>query len=128
MKISIDELSKIVGQELNEYNEHITQVTKDSIDQVMEEALIDVKASSPRSNKTRKHYQDTWKLKTLYESKESKREVVYNTQYQLTHLLELGHLIVKNKTAVGRSPAKPHIIPARERALQKIFERIKAKI
>lgn len=40
-------------------------------------------------------------------------EVVYNeTDWQLTHLLENGHLIVNKKNGTGWASAHPHIEPA----------------
>ena len=52
-------------------------------------------------------YADSWEVaqrKDVY--------IVHSTAYQLSHLLENGHLIVNKKGGVGWSAPRPHIKPA----------------
>lgn len=42
----------------------------------------------------------------------NKAYIVRSTQYQLTHLLENGHIIANKKSGVGWSAPRPHIKPA----------------
>ena len=59
-------------------------------------------------------------------SREGDKIIVYNeTDYQLTHLLEKGHVIVRNKEAIGLSPAIPHINPAFKKTKKGYFADLK---
>lgn len=75
---------------------------------------------SPRSNRKnrKKPYWKGWDIK-LYEERQGKvyRAIVWNkTNYQLTHLLENGHIIIsQGRTTAAYSAPRPHIKPTFER-------------
>lgn len=78
-----------------------------------------VKALSPDGNRKAKKYRDGW----VVDLKEDRNGIVIATiwnkdNYQLTHLLENGHLIVNKKDGTGWASAKPHI----EKAYQQVKE------
>lgn len=52
--------------------------------------------------------------------------IVHNRDnYQLTHLLEKGHVIKNKKGTYGRAPAHPHIAPAAEIGASEFEENIR---
>ena len=61
----------------------------------------------------------------MYESNSEIRVAVYNSKYQLTHLLEKGHVVVNAKgQVIGTAPAYPHIEPAEKKAEELIGKRV----
>ena len=51
--------------------------------------------------------------------------IIHNrTDYQLTHLLEKGHILKRGGRTLGRVPAKVHIAPVEERAIKNLEEAI----
>lgn len=77
-----------------------------------------LKQTSPRTNKNRKkgHYADGWVAEKSKLSNNQYVVKVWNAKHwQLTHLLENGHLIVNKKSGIGWSPARAHIAPAYEK-------------
>ena len=71
-----------------------------------------LKRSSPRGRRRSKTYAQGWEFKVDSKTKDSYGGKVWNaTNYQLTHLLENGHLIVNKIGGVGWASAVPHIDP-----------------
>lgn len=67
-------------------------------------------AISPEGKRRNKKYKYGWRtVKGRKRKNESFYEVWNETNYQLTHLLENGHLIVNKIGGVGWASAKPHI-------------------
>lgn len=78
-----------------------------------------VKALSPNGIRKSKKYRDGW----VVDLSEDRNGVVIakiwnKDNYQLTHLLENGHLIVNKRNGTGWASAKPHI----EMAYQQVRE------
>lgn len=118
-------LEKEIGQILQTFaNECDTAVSKAS-DEVTKEAVRKLKATSPVGAGTHRlgNYSKNWTSKKV----EGKR-VIYNRKYQLTHLLENGHNVVKNGKVVGVAPAQPHIKPVEEWVQDEFENKIKVKI
>lgn len=70
-----------------------------------------VKSKSPKGHRGR--YADGWRTKKEKTYSGGYGVEVYNkTDWQLTHLLENGHLIVNKKNGTGWASAHPHIEPA----------------
>lgn len=99
---------------------------EDIIDKYANECVSILKNISPRNKYTLQRakgkYAETWVV-----SKSKKRQtidrVVWNEKnWQLTHLLEKGHLIVNKRGGVGWASPKPHISPAFER-IKEPFEK-----
>lgn len=91
---------------------------KEVIDKYAKDTVQGLKRKSPVGRNSRSsHYRDGWTI--VVDDKFTKRKTgielaygvrVWNaTKYQLTHLLEKGHLIVNKKGGVGWASAKPHI-------------------
>lgn len=87
-----------------------------------EEAVQELKSTSPVLTGS---YAKGWTKKNTYESKSSKRNTVYNkTDYQLTHLLEKGHVGRDGR----RVKAIEHIRPVEEKAAAEFEDKVKGAI
>ena len=90
---------------LDEFTDKVNDVLEDSADTVADQSVEKLQNTSPRRTGA---YASGWKVK-----KESAKSVVVHnaTHYQLTHLLENGHVIRNKKGTYGRAPAHKHIKP-----------------
>lgn len=104
------DLTAQVNKILMEYADDVDKAMVEVEDKVAKEAIKRLKATSPKNKKNggHKHYSDTWKIDTR-NKKLYAHTIIYNSQYQLTHLLENGHNIVSGGRVVGHATAKPHI-------------------
>jgi len=118
IKVSSDELADVISKEITEYSQEVTEALKENITEVANETQSRLKLTSPK--RTGK-YAKGWKIKKVYENKFDIRFVLFNTRYQLTHLLEFGHA----KQNGGRTRDFPHIGPAEEAATQSLTDRMK---
>ena len=97
---------------LNEVNESIEQSAERNIQLVAKESVSKLKNSSPRKTGS---YAKGWGVKRLGD----KDVVVHNrTDYQLTHLLENGHVIRNKKGTYGRTRGIKHIAPVEEELVE----------
>jgi len=104
--VQISQLNNAIMQELNRY----AQLARENVEELAEitanEGATTLKSTSPqRSGK----YAKSWRVKKVGTS-----FVIYNTKYQLTHLLEKGHAKVNG----GRVAAIPHIRPVEQAAIE----------
>lgn len=103
---------------LNEVNKSIEQSAERNIQLVAKESVSKLKNSSPRKTGS---YAKGWGVKRLGD----KDVVVHNrTDYQLTHLLENGHVIRNKKGTYGRTHGIKHIAPVEEWAVDELPRRI----
>ena len=104
--ISIDELSNAVLEQLETYEEKVTEVMKKSVDRASKDCMQTIKSHISFNQPTGK-YVKNFKLKTSYEDDYAKRKTWYvaGKEHSLTHLLEYGHAKVNG----GRTRAFPHI-------------------
>lgn len=90
---------------------------QDIIDRNADKCSAILHQISPAQKKARDNrYRDGWAVrKGTMRDNQYYAEVWNETNYQLTHLLENGHLITNKRNGVGWSPAKPHIQKALDR-------------
>ena len=107
-RISIDELSNAVMEQLEEYRELATDEMKKAVKDAGKTVKQEINASAPvRTGR----YAKSWQSKTTAESYSDIEVTVYSPKrYMLAHLLEHGHA----KRGGGRVRAIPHIKPAEE--------------
>ena len=122
MFTDVDDLEKAIMDELWAYSEEVTAQLKTDVNQVAKECVRDIKNNAPKLSGD---YKKSWKLKTIYESKDDIRIVIHSPKhYRLTHLLEHGHA----KVGGGRVEGKPHIGPAEQKAEEKLIKKVKVSI
>ena len=103
---------------LDEINEDVKNAAKKNIQTVSRESAQKLRNTSPRRTGS---YASGWAVKRQGDMD----VVVHNrTDYQLTHLLENGHVIRNKKGTYGRTPGKKHIAPVEEWAIDELPRRI----
>ena len=115
-RVKVDGLEKAISDILTDYGEHVTEGTKVAVKRIADEAKRETRAGSPvRSGRYRKG----WAVKNTT-TRLSAEAIVHNrTTYQLTQVLEKGHLVKRGGRTIGQAYAHPHIGPAEERAVQR---------
>lgn len=122
MAIEIDDLAAVIAKELVGYAEEVTQKVKKAIDEETKEGVKRLIASSPKKTGD---YAAGWTSKESYEGKYSKLNTVHNkTDYQLTHLLENGHV----KRGGGRVRAVPHIEIIEKQTIENVTRKVEDAI
>lgn len=116
------QLSKI----LDEYDEHVQDVTNSVFKKAARNAAKDLKNTSPKRTGG---YASGWSVKNMGKNGKIANLVVHNrTHYQLTHLLENGHVIRNKKGTYGRAPAQKHIAPVADRVNSEVPQEIERQL
>lgn len=113
----MDDLSKMIMQELEDYSNEIAEILEDEKEQVAQEAVQELKSSSPLG-KTGK-YAKGWK-----KTKQGTSWVVHNSTPGLPHLIEKGHA----KRNGGRTKAQVHIKSVEEKVAKQFEENIEKRV
>jgi len=117
------DLAKEVNEALAQYSANIDATMDKVFIETAQEAVSQLKASSPR-RKGGGRYARGWRIKKV-----NGKYIVHNkTDYQLTHLLENGHDIIRNGRKVGSSPAIPHIKPVEEWVKEEVVARLESDL
>lgn len=120
------DLTAQVNNILKQYASDVDKAVLDVEEKVAKEAVKKLKKTSPKANRNggHRHYADDWK-----EDNKSKKNyahhIIYNKQYQLTHLLENGHNIVSNGKVVGHAAPQKHIKPVEEWVKEEVEKEIR---
>jgi galactokinase/mevalonate kinase-like predicted kinase len=113
MAVKIDDLSKEIAKQLNQYTEDVKEAVEEIKEDVSKEAVALLKQTSPKKTGD---YRKGWTKKRI-----GKDFVIHNkTDGQLTHLLENGHA----KAGGGRVPAQVHISPVEEKIVESYIDRV----
>lgn len=126
-KIDAAELEQAVMEYLTEYREDIQEDVEEVTDEITKAARDELKRTSPKSGRRRKNpYYRGWSVKLQKKGRYKYSKVVWNrTNYQLTHLLEFGHL---RKDGKGWVSAQPHIRQVEEKYSTKFVDTLSKKI
>lgn len=127
--IDIDDLTKALQEIAARSSKEVVDKIHKGIDRISRETLQEVKEQSPvyegKSKKLKKgKYRDSWETSTL-DRNGTHRKTVHNKQYQLVHLLELGHLTRKgtgHTAGKGREKTRAfkHVEPVEQHAEEKV--------
>lgn len=111
----MESLTVQMNRILKEYSEEVQDATNKSIEKVAKESVRKLKNTSPK-RPGHGEYARGWTIKREKGRGNIATLIVHNKQYQLTHLLENGHVVVNKYGTYGRAPAKKHIKPVEEEA------------
>lgn len=126
-KVDYKELQKELMAYLTEYGEDIQEDVEEVTDETTKAARAELKQTSPRSGRKRKDpYYRGWSVKIQKKGRHKYTKVVWNrTNYQLTHLLEFGH-VTRNGT--GWVSPQPHIRQVEEKYKVKFIDLLNKRI
>ncbi|MED1299818.1 hypothetical protein BK704_02280 [[Bacillus thuringiensis] serovar konkukian] len=114
---NIDSLLGNITRELQKYTHLVEEDLEVAKEEVANNLVSELKENSPKDTGK---YAKGWRKK-----KDGNAIIVHNAlKPQLTHLLEKGHA----KANGGRVPAKVHIAPAEEKAINEFVERVERAI
>lgn len=130
--IKVDSLDKEINKVLEQYQGRIDDAVEEVISKTTIDCTNELKETSPvnqnASAKDRGQYAKLWRSKIVENLLHKYTAVVYNYQWQLTHLLENGHkLVSKSGKIYGDAKAYPHIYPAEQHAIEN-YERDLRKV
>ena len=110
---------------LEQYSKEVKDVTDKSIENVSKESVQKLKNTSPK--RTGK-YARSWTKKKVKGRNGIDEVTVHNKQYQLTHLLENGHIVRNSKGTYGRTNGIKHIKPVEEWAQDALPQEIERRL
>ena len=109
MKVTVDDLSEVLREELEEYSSEVEEKVRKTVKSVANDTKKLIVQGSPKRTK---RYSKGWKV-SMSKKTERPAAVIYNKdRYFLTHLLENPH----RKRNGGTVRPKKHIEPAVEQA------------
>lgn len=119
------DLTSQINRILTDYVDDVDNVVLKVEEEVAKEAVKKLKTTSPVNPSYHgRHYKDGWTVDNK-SKKTYAKYIIKNRQYQLTHLLENGHDVVRGGRKVGRAKAQPHIKPVEEWVKTEVEERIR---
>lgn len=110
---------------LQEYQEEVQDAANKAIDSTSKESVRKLKSASPKRPGGGK-YARSWTLRK--EHGVINTVTVYNREYQLTHLLENGHVIRNKYGTFGRTNGIKHIEPVEEWAQSELPSQIEREL
>ena len=111
---------------LDSYSREVQEATNKAIDSVAKEAASKLRDTSPRKTGD---YAKGWKIKKERGKDGLQTVTVHNrTNYQLTHLLENGHVVRNKKGTYGRTRPIKHIAPVEEWAVDELPREIEERL
>lgn len=121
--VRLESIETQLARILNDYTEEVQEVTEQTAEEIGQEGVKKLKATSPRGK--RGQYRRNWRLKRETSGKGS-AFIMYQTgkTYRLTHLLEKGHALRQG----GRTRAIPHIGPVEEWAVKEYKNRLSRRL
>lgn len=125
--VKIDGLQAAIMDAVENYSQDINERIKEDCKEVAKGTVKMLKQISPELTGD---YRKGWRQKTSYESSQDIRVTVHNkTDYQLTHLLEFGH-VIKNGTGrvYGSVGPRTHIAEAEAYAQAELPKRVEETI
>lgn len=120
-KIGLDDLASVIEKELTTYAKETTDVMREVVEEVTDDAVDTLKVTSP---KRRGKYARGWKSKTTTDTNTALTKTIHNGTPGLTHLLEDGHA----KQNGGRVEGRKHIAPVEKKAIASFEDKLRQKL
>lgn len=112
---------------MDAYGDHVKDVWQVAVNRVAKESVQKLRSTSPKGRTG--SYARGWSLKRVAARHGLADVVVHNrTDYQLTHLLENGHLIRNKYGEYGRTNGVKHIAPVEDWANNELPNEIKREL
>lgn len=117
----IEGVAKEIMEQLEYYVDEVKEKVETAKNETAKQIKGDIEKDSPEK---RPSYKKGWRIKRT-----SKRLIVHNkTDYQLTHLLEYGHILKNKGRNVGETGTHPHIRPAEQRGVKDYLSKIRKAV
>ncbi|MBQ1573521.1 MAG: hypothetical protein IIZ78_20555 [Clostridiales bacterium] len=128
-KIKVDELTDVVLEYLKEFEGVTEEACDKGVSEMAKTAVQELRNAHPPGSGeygSWDEYNKGWKvMQTKTDKRYHKKATIHNaTHYQLTHLLEKGHALVKG----GHTAAFKHIAPVAEKCDDELLKNIKKYI
>lgn len=119
--ITVSELNKAVSDICEKFFDGVASESEQAVAEVAAEAVRELQSTSPRDTGK---YAKGWRVRQNKKQYYNSEVEIYNTRYQLTHLLEHGHVKVVHGHVLGFTAARPHIAKAEQHANEKLENKI----
>ena len=116
---------------LDDYSKEVRRAMADAEDKIAKESVRKLKNTSPKRNGKNhiRRYAEGWRVKRVRTNTGIPDVIVHNkTNYQLTHLLENGHVVRNKKGVYGRTNGITHIAPVEQWASSELPLEIERKL
>ena len=124
-KVSIDDLSNAILEELKNYEGVTEEAAWKGVSDTSQTALKKLRSAHPAGSGEYGSWDKYNRGWTVKKTKRDKTATIHNaTDYRLTHLLEKGHAKVNG----GRTRAFPHIAPVAEECEDELIKNIRKYI
>ena len=121
VKVNPEQLGDAVDKILAEYFDGVETEATRLVAEVATDTSAKLQVTSPSDSGK---YAKGWRVKQGKKAKARNEVEIYNTRYQLTHLLEHGHIKVVHGTVLGFTAARPHIAQAEQEAIGRLLKGI----
>ena len=121
--VEVDDFAVAVSEVIEKYYGTVADKTNLLIAETAVETAQELQRTSPKRVKGKRagEYARSWYIRQNKKRKDSCELEIANHDYQLTHLLEKGHIKVVHGHVLGFTDAIPHIRPAEIKAKDKIL-------
>lgn len=127
VNVKPEDLTEAIRGSLENYSAAVTEKVNEELEKVAEDTADTLKKGGPYRERTGKYTKD-WAVKTRANATagiSGEQHTVHNKKhYQLTHLLEKGHVSRSGK----RVPAYPHIEPAERQVQTKAVQAVEKAV
>ncbi|MFM1581401.1 HK97 gp10 family phage protein [Helcococcus bovis] len=117
------ELHKELKDIFEDYTDDVIKATNEIIDEISKETVKNLKSSGSFKD-YRPKYRKSWRVSNGDKKLGIQSKIIHNKEYQLTHLLEHGHV---NRDG-SRTKAYPHIEKAEKKASEDIIKYFEGKV